>query len=566
MDSSKKQNSTYKTSPVIIEIAETQIEKITKILKECIIELKLDNARSTTINSLEWVLKSLENNQDLFNYDISSEMEKFDKSQEHSMIINQFKEFTGAALSSEVTSAANRLKKDVSAVRKSILKRKQETSNFMKTSETKMSPIMKSGSNANFLQNEKSNVLNILGKKPMKTVQFNNKNNLELSIASLDGVTPICLANDAIGGFEYPESSRRSEISDKEFNDEGLSASKSFKENREILFNESALPLDCSIDIQSEVYLSIFSLEFNVFKAFDLYRENLLESVFTQIIGNLEVEEEICPIKLRNFCRALNNKYIASVPYHNAIHGTDVAATIFGWVENTEMEVKLCLNKYDLLAFYTAAIMHDVGHPGTNNAFQINSMSELAMTYNDKSVLENFHIACGFKVIMTKENNIFEKLSRQDFVYLRKRIVESILATDMSFHGRILAAVKSKIGQEDLVEISSSNLFDQQQELLSFVIHSADISHNTKKFEISKKWTDLLFDEFYAQGDLEKQLNLPVSFNCDRLTVDIPPSQVGFIKGVIIPNFEVLAGIFEELILLIDNCKDNVVCWENERQ
>ncbi len=41
--------------------------------------------------------------------------------------------------------------------------------------------------------------------------------------------------------------------------------------------------------------------------------------------------------------------------------------------------------------------------------------------------------------------------------------------------------------------------------------HFADISNPAKPWAICKDWTDLLYVEFFAQGDLEKQHNFPVS-------------------------------------------------------
>jgi hypothetical protein len=42
---------------------------------------------------------------------------------------------------------------------------------------------------------------------------------------------------------------------------------------------------------------------------------------------------------------------------------------------------------------------HDVSHPGTNNAFQINAGTEVAMRYNDQSVLENYHAYITLKML-----------------------------------------------------------------------------------------------------------------------------------------------------------------------
>lgn len=47
--------------------------------------------------------------------------------------------------------------------------------------------------------------------------------------------------------------------------------------------------------------------------------------------------------------------------------------------------------------------------------------------------------------------------------------------------------------------------FKNQQIIMDLLIHSADISQQCRPFEIVKEWTYLLFEEFFDQGDLEKQ-------------------------------------------------------------
>lgn len=52
-----------------------------------------------------------------------------------------------------------------------------------------------------------------------------------------------------------------------------------------------------------------------------------------------------------------------------------------------------------------------------------------------------------------------------------------------------------------------------------------------------KKWTYLLFDEFFDQGDLEKEKGLPISMLCDRDNTNVAQSQPGFIGFVVMPLF-----------------------------
>lgn len=72
----------------------------------------------------------------------------------------------------------------------------------------------------------------------------------------------------------------------------------------------------------------------------------------------------------------------------------------------------------------------------------------MAITYNDISCLENFHLAKLFKTLRKTELNIFEKLSKNDYKKIRKKIISLILATDMAIHGKVLNNIRAKIPDE----------------------------------------------------------------------------------------------------------------------
>ena len=82
-----------------------------------------------------------------------------------------------------------------------------------------------------------------------------------------------------------------------------------------------------------------------------------------------------------------------------------------------------------------------------------------------------------------------------------------------------------------------------------------------------KLWTDRCLDEFFEQGDKERNMGVPISPNCDRNTVKRPDSQIGFIKFVVKPAFEVLGDIIpavkESILPIIDN---NLQYWEEQKQ
>ncbi|CAM9331031.1 unnamed protein product, partial [Heterosigma akashiwo] len=60
------------------------------------------------------------------------------------------------------------------------------------------------------------------------------------------------------------------------------------------------------------------------------------------------------------------------------------------------------------LALLLAAAFHDYRHPGLNNACLVAARAPLALTYNDQSVLENFHAAQAFSAAARPEHHCLE--------------------------------------------------------------------------------------------------------------------------------------------------------------
>ncbi|KAK2089887.1 hypothetical protein P7K49_032553 [Saguinus oedipus] len=77
-------------------------------------------------------------------------------------------------------------------------------------------------------------------------------------------------------------------------------------------------------------------------------------------------------------------------------------------------------SQMDILILMTAAICHDLDHPGYNNTYQINARTELAVRYNDISPLENHHCAVAFQILAQPECNIFSSVPADGFKQIRQ--------------------------------------------------------------------------------------------------------------------------------------------------
>ena len=80
----------------------------------------------------------------------------------------------------------------------------------------------------------------------------------------------------------------------------------------------------------------------------------------------------------------------------------------------------------EVMSAIFAAAIHDVDHPGLTNQFLINTSSELALMYNDESVLENHHLAVAFKLLQNQDCDIFVNLNKKQRQTLRKMVIDMV--------------------------------------------------------------------------------------------------------------------------------------------
>lgn len=72
--------------------------------------------------------------------------------------------------------------------------------------------------------------------------------------------------------------------------------------------------------------------------------------------------------------------------------------------------LNVSMDSRDRALMVVAGLCHDIGHPGRNNALFINALDPVAILYNDKSVLENYHSCLTFKTLELPDCDIFMSL------------------------------------------------------------------------------------------------------------------------------------------------------------
>ena len=83
------------------------------------------------------------------------------------------------------------------------------------------------------------------------------------------------------------------------------------------------------------------------------------------------------------------------------------------------------------------------------------------------------------------------------------------------------------------------------------MVHCADLSNPTKPLELYRQWCDRIMEEFFQQGDREREAGLDISPMCDRANATIEKSQVCFIT--------ICRGLSVCVIIYLFNTKLNLV-------
>uniref|UniRef100_A0A8C2KI16 Phosphodiesterase n=1 Tax=Cyprinus carpio TaxID=7962 RepID=A0A8C2KI16_CYPCA len=241
------------------------------------------------------------------------------------------------------------------------------------------------------------------------------------------------------------------------------------------------------------------------------------------------------------FLMTLEDHYHADVAYHNNIHAADVVQSTHVLLSTPALED--VFTDLEIMAALFASAIHDVDHPGFTNQFLINTNSELALMYNDASVLENHHLAVGFKLLQEENCDIFCNLSKKQRQSLRQMTIDMVLATDMSKHMNFLADLKTMVETKKVTSLGVLLLdnYSDRIQVLQNMVHCADLSNPTKPLELYRQWTDRIMVELFRQGDRERV-----------------KSNVGFIDYIVHPLWETWADLVHpDAQDILDTLEDN---------
>ena len=174
------------------------------------------------------------------------------------------------------------------------------------------------------------------------------------------------------------------------------------------------------------------------------------------------------------------------------------------------------------------------------------------------------HVSLAFKIMKeTPSIDILSGLESSAAREIRESIIFMVLGTDMAHHFDHLGQFQAQImnTSADMTDIAV------RRKMLRMCLHCADVSNPTKDFQVYEKWAHLVMEEFYQQGDRERELGIAISPFMDRNKPQVAKCQLGFIKFIVRPLYmsfcELVTSLKDEII---ENLNKNVAEWERQKK
>ncbi|KAL6782107.1 hypothetical protein ACKKBF_B10690 [Auxenochlorella protothecoides x Auxenochlorella symbiontica] len=279
---------------------------------------------------------------------------------------------------------------------------------------------------------------------------------------------------------------------------------------------------------------------FDVFVLEKLTGGEPLHAVCMELLRRRGVLEAL-PIpedRLSSFLRAAERAYCPN-PYHNSTHAADVTQALGAMLAMDAYGA--ALTPLEQLALLIAGAVHDLGHPGVQNAFLVRTEADCAKQCGGKSVNESMHVALAFELLRRPENDFICRLPPEDRAEFLRLVEAMVLCTDMAYHAAALddfADTLAELGP-DLVAWPG----EARVKALQMLLHTADISNPARPLHHCMVWGRKIHDEMYKQGDLERALGLEVTAVCDRASAPVACGQLKFINIFLTPCLKLVEGL-----------------------
>lgn len=332
-----------------------------------------------------------------------------------------------------------------------------------------------------------------------------------------------------------------------------------YKLSQELLLFHMKVP---EIDVKNclnSKYLMNAEMQYPDFDSFDFCPRDVDDnsSIYLSIKMfkdlNFIVQFKIREEKLARFLLLVQKGY-RNMPYHNWSHAFSAAHFSYVCMKNLKLIERGIITKLQGLAFLISCLCHDLDHRGFSNSYMNQTGSQLARLYSSEgSINERHHLSQAIGILNDPGSKILDSLKTDEFMEAIDYLREFILATDLANHFRIL---------RDLKTLTPENATDNKRLLLSLLMTCCDLNDQIKVWSTVQRVAELVYTEFFVQGDLEREMGFNPNLMMDRKKACVPALQIEFLDTVVTPTFDIFCKVFPETTNFLETIKTNRSQWE----
>ncbi|XP_042545617.1 cone cGMP-specific 3',5'-cyclic phosphodiesterase subunit alpha' isoform X1 [Dipodomys spectabilis] len=349
-------------------------------------------------------------------------------------------------------------------------------------------------------------------------------------------------------------------------------------EIKSILRFKEKLNIDVIEDCEEKQLLKILEEELPDPRTTDLYEFHFSDFPITEhelvkcglrLFFEIKVVEKFkVPVEVLTRWMYTVRKGYRSVTYHNWRHGFNVGQTMFTLLMTGRL--KRYYTDLEAFAMLAAAFCHDIDHRGTNNLYQMKSISPLAKLHGT-SILERHHLEYSKTLLQDESLNIFQNLNKRQFETVIHLFEVAIIATDLALYfkkrtmfQKIVDACEQMKTEEDAIRYVSTDP-TKKEIIMAMMMTACDLSAITKPWEVQSQVALLVANEFWEQGDLERTVlqQQPIPMMDRNKKDELPKLQVGFIDFVCTFVYKEFSRFHEEITPMLSGLQSNRVEWKS---
>lgn len=284
--------------------------------------------------------------------------------------------------------------------------------------------------------------------------------------------------------------------------------------------------------------IALFKVAFNIYNTFNLFKKfKITASCFFSFL--FEMKESYLP-----------------VAYHNWTHAVDTMQFMAHVI--ILCGLKDTFSQKEILILLTACLCHDANHDGFSNTYNVKAQTPLALLFKGQSVMETHHCSVSITILAKDESAIFNGIPNDELTDVWNLFIDLIMATDMSKHFDIVDEMREYLA----MGLTWKDHPKGRLLFMKLLIKAADISNAVREFETADRWADVLCEEFFNQGELDRAQGMEYMGNTnDRQHLNKQKSQLGFYRSVALPLYLLMERIEPAFSVFVTNIKANIEKW-----